>query len=193
MTSVRVHPRFPRVHLREPCLVAVVEERPDVERVRAPTIVFASAAMFNAFLQAIARLTPREQYDRAFRFKRASQCSVLHDVLPKDQWTSPSQVRATFVLISASLIWFALRTYATSSHTSWRSRRRTRSASSGTTWRSSAGDRCSVDWHCTAGEHFTFGHNETSSSATSIPLILPYNPSTNHARRISCGTPVTSR
>ncbi|KAI0721537.1 cytochrome b-c1 complex subunit 7 [Cerioporus squamosus] len=38
----------------------LVEERPDVER-------------------ALARLTPREQYDRAFRFKRASQCSVVHD------------------------------------------------------------------------------------------------------------------
>ncbi|KAF8270347.1 cytochrome b-c1 complex subunit 7 [Lactarius quietus] len=29
-------------------------------------------------LLAISRLTPREAYDRAFRFKRASQASVLH-------------------------------------------------------------------------------------------------------------------
>ncbi|KAI0670609.1 ubiquinol-cytochrome-c reductase complex subunit 6 [Trametes maxima] len=50
----------------------LVEERPDVER-------------------AIERLTPRQQYDRAFRFKRASQCSVLHDVLPKDQWIKPEE------------------------------------------------------------------------------------------------------
>ncbi|RPD65896.1 ubiquinol-cytochrome-c reductase complex subunit 6 [Lentinus tigrinus ALCF2SS1-7] len=50
----------------------LVEERPDVER-------------------AIARLTPREQFDRAFRFKRASQCSVLHDNLPKDQWIKPEE------------------------------------------------------------------------------------------------------
>ncbi|OJT14125.1 Cytochrome b-c1 complex subunit 7 [Trametes pubescens] len=51
----------------------LVEERPDVER-------------------ALARLTPREEYDRAFRFKRASQCSVLHDNLPKDQWLKPEEV-----------------------------------------------------------------------------------------------------
>ncbi|KAI0831060.1 ubiquinol-cytochrome-c reductase complex subunit 6 [Trametes gibbosa] len=50
----------------------LVEERPDVER-------------------ALARLTPREAYDRAFRFKRASQCSILHDNLPKDQWTKPEE------------------------------------------------------------------------------------------------------
>ncbi|KAI0807253.1 ubiquinol-cytochrome-c reductase complex subunit 6 [Fomes fomentarius] len=45
----------------------LVEERPDVER-------------------ALERLTPREQYDRAFRFKRAFQCAILHDDLPKEQW-----------------------------------------------------------------------------------------------------------
>ncbi|KAL1947603.1 hypothetical protein VTO73DRAFT_13327 [Trametes versicolor] len=50
----------------------LVEERPDVER-------------------ALARLTPREEYDRAYRFKRASQCSVLHDNLPKDQWLKPEE------------------------------------------------------------------------------------------------------
>ncbi|KAI0781171.1 ubiquinol-cytochrome-c reductase complex subunit 6 [Trametes elegans] len=50
----------------------LVDERPDVER-------------------ALARLTPRETFDRTWRFKRASQCSVLHDVLPKDQWTKPSE------------------------------------------------------------------------------------------------------
>ncbi|KAI0336290.1 ubiquinol-cytochrome-c reductase complex subunit 6 [Cubamyces sp. BRFM 1775] len=50
----------------------LVEERPDVQR-------------------ALERLTPREAYDRAYRFKRASHCSVLHDVLPKDQWTKPEE------------------------------------------------------------------------------------------------------
>ncbi|KAI0747894.1 ubiquinol-cytochrome-c reductase complex subunit 6 [Daedaleopsis nitida] len=50
----------------------LVEERPDVER-------------------AINRLTPREQYDRAFRFKRASHCAVLHDNLPREQWIKPSE------------------------------------------------------------------------------------------------------
>ncbi|KAI0362694.1 ubiquinol-cytochrome-c reductase complex subunit 6 [Trametes cingulata] len=50
----------------------LVEERPDVQR-------------------ALERLTPREAYDRAYRFKRASHCSVLHDVLPKSEWTKPSE------------------------------------------------------------------------------------------------------
>ncbi|CCM02872.1 uncharacterized protein FIBRA_04986 [Fibroporia radiculosa] len=45
----------------------LVEERDDVQR-------------------ALTRLTPREHYDRQFRLKRASHCSVLHDILPKDQW-----------------------------------------------------------------------------------------------------------
>ncbi|KAI9064188.1 ubiquinol-cytochrome-c reductase complex subunit 6 [Trametes sanguinea] len=52
----------------------LVEERPDVQR-------------------ALERLTPREAYDRAFRFKRASHCSVLHNILPKEEWTKPSEVR----------------------------------------------------------------------------------------------------
>ncbi|KAF5387079.1 hypothetical protein D9615_001806 [Tricholomella constricta] len=50
----------------------VVEERPDVQR-------------------ALERLTPREKYDRAFRLKRASQASVLHAPLPKEQWTKPEE------------------------------------------------------------------------------------------------------
>jgi len=50
----------------------LVEERDDVQR-------------------ALTRLTPREKYDRAFRIKRASQASVLHAPLPKDQWTKPEE------------------------------------------------------------------------------------------------------
>jgi len=46
----------------------LVEEREDVQR-------------------AIGRLTPREQCDRSFRFKRASQASLLHKPLPKEEWT----------------------------------------------------------------------------------------------------------
>ncbi|OCH95653.1 ubiquinol-cytochrome-c reductase complex subunit 6 [Obba rivulosa] len=45
----------------------------------------------NSALQAIGRLTPREYYDRAFRYKRASHLSVLHTTLPKDQWTKPEE------------------------------------------------------------------------------------------------------
>ncbi|PPQ64652.1 hypothetical protein CVT26_002742 [Gymnopilus dilepis] len=41
--------------------------------------------------RAINRLTPRERYDRAFRFKRASQASVLHAPLPKEEWTKESE------------------------------------------------------------------------------------------------------
>jgi len=48
----------------------LLEERPDVQR-------------------ALTRLTPREAYDRAYRFKRASQASVLHNDLPKSEWTNP--------------------------------------------------------------------------------------------------------
>jgi len=50
----------------------LVEERPDIQR-------------------ALTRLSPREKYDRAFRLKRASQQSVLHAPLPKDQWLSPTE------------------------------------------------------------------------------------------------------
>ncbi|EAU88184.1 ubiquinol-cytochrome-c reductase complex subunit 6 [Coprinopsis cinerea okayama7 len=41
--------------------------------------------------RALGRLTDRQTYDRAYRLKRASQCSVLHAELPKDQWTKPEE------------------------------------------------------------------------------------------------------
>ncbi|KAG5353345.1 Cytochrome b-c1 complex subunit 7 [Termitomyces sp. T112] len=50
----------------------LMEERDDVQR-------------------ALTRLTVREKYDRAYRLKRASQASVLHAPLPKDQWTPASE------------------------------------------------------------------------------------------------------
>ncbi|KAL0947163.1 hypothetical protein HGRIS_013290 [Hohenbuehelia grisea] len=50
----------------------LVEERDDVQR-------------------AIGRLTTREGYDRAYRFKRASQCSVLQKQLPKEEWIKPEE------------------------------------------------------------------------------------------------------
>ncbi|RDB24153.1 Cytochrome b-c1 complex subunit 7 [Hypsizygus marmoreus] len=50
----------------------LVEERPDVQR-------------------ALSRLTTREKYDRAYRLKRASQASVLHGPLPKEQWLKPEE------------------------------------------------------------------------------------------------------
>jgi len=45
------------------------------------------------YIQALNRLTPREQYDRAFRMKRASQASVLHAPLAKEEWIPASEVR----------------------------------------------------------------------------------------------------
>ncbi|KAH9057142.1 cytochrome b-c1 complex subunit 7 [Lactarius deliciosus] len=50
----------------------LVEERPDVQR-------------------ALSRLTPREAYDRAYRFKRASHASVLHKDLPQSEWIKPEE------------------------------------------------------------------------------------------------------
>ncbi|KAF7789569.1 hypothetical protein EIP86_000515 [Pleurotus ostreatoroseus] len=50
----------------------LVVERPDVQR-------------------ALGRLTPREQYDRSFRYKRATQMDVIHHDLPKEQWTKPEE------------------------------------------------------------------------------------------------------
>ncbi|KAJ3572503.1 hypothetical protein NP233_g3039 [Leucocoprinus birnbaumii] len=41
--------------------------------------------------RALKRLTPQEAYDRAFRLKRASQASVLHKNLEKDQWIAASE------------------------------------------------------------------------------------------------------
>jgi len=50
----------------------LVEENPQVQR-------------------ALSRLPPGEQYDRAYRLKRASQQSVLHAPLPENQWTPESE------------------------------------------------------------------------------------------------------
>lgn len=43
--------------------------------------------------QAISRLPAREAYDRAFRLRQASQQSVLHRELPKEQWVTKEEVR----------------------------------------------------------------------------------------------------
>ena len=48
--------------------------------------------------KALSRLPPREAYDRAYRLRVASQCSVLHKDLPKEQWIKPSEV-CTFVCL----------------------------------------------------------------------------------------------
>ncbi|KAK6518841.1 Cytochrome b-c1 complex subunit 7 [Arthrobotrys megalospora] len=40
---------------------------------------------------ALKRLPPRLAYDRAFRIRRALQCSVTHTLLPKDEWIKPEE------------------------------------------------------------------------------------------------------
>jgi len=35
---------------------------------------------------ALKRLPPKIAYDRAFRIRRAVQCSVTHHLLPKEEW-----------------------------------------------------------------------------------------------------------
>ncbi|RFU27925.1 hypothetical protein B7463_g8421, partial [Scytalidium lignicola] len=42
-------------------------------------------------LQALKRLPPKEAYDRVFRLRRAFQCSLSHQLLPKDQQTKPEE------------------------------------------------------------------------------------------------------
>ncbi|KAL8795695.1 MAG: hypothetical protein Q9195_001933 [Heterodermia aff. obscurata] len=42
-------------------------------------------------LLALKRLPPKEAYDRVFRLRRAFQCSLSHQLLPKDQQTKPEE------------------------------------------------------------------------------------------------------
>ncbi|MCJ1481474.1 Cytochrome b-c1 complex subunit 7 [Schaereria dolodes] len=42
-------------------------------------------------LLALKRLPPKEAYDRVFRLRRAFQCSLAHQLLPKDQHTKPEE------------------------------------------------------------------------------------------------------
>lgn len=48
-------------------------------------------------IQALNRLTPQEKYDRAYRLKRASQASVLHAPLPREQWITPEEVLSSHI------------------------------------------------------------------------------------------------
>ncbi|MCJ1473051.1 Cytochrome b-c1 complex subunit 7 [Lambiella insularis] len=44
-------------------------------------------------LLALKRLPPKEQYDRVFRLRRAFQCSLAHQLLPKNEQTKPEDDR----------------------------------------------------------------------------------------------------
>ncbi|PAV23727.1 cytochrome bd ubiquinol oxidase [Pyrrhoderma noxium] len=50
----------------------LIEEREDVQK-------------------ALGRLTPRQAYDRIYRFRVASQASIMHRDLPKDKWVKPEE------------------------------------------------------------------------------------------------------
>ncbi|KAK6433378.1 Cytochrome b-c1 complex subunit 7, mitochondrial [Oleoguttula sp. CCFEE 5521] len=41
--------------------------------------------------RALKRLSPKEAYDRVFRMRRAFQCSLSHQLLPKDEWTKAEE------------------------------------------------------------------------------------------------------
>ena len=57
-----------------------MEENPDVEN-------------------AIKRLPEEDQYLRIFRIKRAMDLTVKHQILPKEEWTKPEEVRNIQVLM----------------------------------------------------------------------------------------------
>ncbi|KAH0563482.1 hypothetical protein GP486_001948 [Trichoglossum hirsutum] len=40
---------------------------------------------------ALKRLSPKEAYDRVFRLRRAFQCSLSHQLLPKEEQTKPEE------------------------------------------------------------------------------------------------------
>lgn len=40
---------------------------------------------------ALKRLSPKENYDRVYRLRRAAQLSLSHTLLPKSQWTKPEE------------------------------------------------------------------------------------------------------
>ncbi|KAI8633713.1 14 kDa subunit of cytochrome bd ubiquinol oxidase [Xylariaceae sp. FL1651] len=42
-------------------------------------------------VKAVSRLPPKEAFDRIYRLRRAIQCSVAQQLLPKDQWTKPEE------------------------------------------------------------------------------------------------------
>ncbi|GAA5913676.1 hypothetical protein JCM6882_008716 [Rhodosporidiobolus microsporus] len=41
--------------------------------------------------KALGRLSERQAYDRAFRLRQASMCSIAHADLPKAQWMKPEE------------------------------------------------------------------------------------------------------
>ncbi|KAL0476046.1 complex III subunit 7 [Neurospora intermedia] len=42
-------------------------------------------------LAALQRLSPKESYDRIYRIRRATQLSLTHKLLPKNEWTTQEE------------------------------------------------------------------------------------------------------
>lgn len=54
---------------------------------------------------------PRAAYDRAFRIRVAQQCSLSHQLLPKDKWVKPTEVNTTSCSALSSLFFVLCRLY----------------------------------------------------------------------------------
>ena len=129
-----------------------------------------SAMIANVLFQALGRLTEREAYDRQWRFKRASQASVMHDDIPKEEWIKPGEVCILHLFRFTCPDSLLLeRMCATSSPTSRVLWPRTRSAGSGTTSKSRGRGRRLAYTGCTADENPILLPN-AFSSAESIML-----------------------
>ncbi|KAL2118561.1 hypothetical protein VTJ04DRAFT_8221 [Mycothermus thermophilus] len=90
-----------------PCFTKFVLERPWLTKLVRPVANwYANAAGYRQMglkaddlipednepvLQALARLPPKEQYDRVYRIRRATQLSLQQKILPKSEWTKPEE------------------------------------------------------------------------------------------------------
>ena len=53
----------------------------------------------NPEMQEVLRRIPKEElYRRQYRLKVAFQKSLMHEILPKDQWTTPENVFLLFII-----------------------------------------------------------------------------------------------
>ena len=121
----------------------------------------------NIVFKALGRLTEREAYDRQWRFKRASQASVVHDNLQREDWIKPEEVCILHLLRFTCPDGLSLeRMCATSSPMSRVLWPRTRSAGSGTTSRSRGRGRRLAYAGCTAVEHLILPPDAPSSTGS---------------------------
>ncbi|MCJ1454997.1 Cytochrome b-c1 complex subunit 7 [Mycoblastus sanguinarius] len=77
-----------------PSLAGYIIKRPWLKRWMMPFANWADDLIpeeSDTVLLALKRLPPKEAYDRVFRLRRAFQCSLAHQLLPKDQQTKPEE------------------------------------------------------------------------------------------------------